>query len=61
MDFCKNKDAAQLHEMLWTWREQAAKLETREISQEDDDCWRYHYPEYDSSQICAKVLPEDLI
>ena len=25
VDFRKNKDAARLHEMLWAWREQAAK------------------------------------
>ena len=61
VDFRKNKDAARLHEMLWTWREQAAKLEAGEISQEDYDRWRYHYPEYDSSQICAKVPLEGLI
>ena len=61
VDFRKNKDAARLHEMLWTWQEQAAKLEAGEISQEDYDRWRYHYPEYDSSQIRAKVLPEGLI
>ena len=60
VDVRKNKDAAQLHEMLWTWREQAAKLEAAEISQEEYDRWRYHYPEYDSSQIHAKMPPEDL-
>ena len=60
VDVRKNKDAAQLHEMLWTWREQAAKLEAAEISQEEYDRWRYHYPEYDSSQIHAKVPPEGL-
>ena len=47
--------------MLWAWREQAAKLEAGEISQEEYDHWRYHYPEYDSSQIRAKVPPEGLI
>ena len=61
VDFRKNKDAARLHEMLLTWREQAAKLEAGEISQEDYDRWRYHYPEYDSSQIRAKVPPAGLI
>ena len=61
VDFRKNKDAARLHEMLWTWREQAAKLEAGEISQEDYDRWRYRYPEYDSNQIHAKVPPEGLI
>ena len=61
VDFRKNKDAARLHEMLWAWREQAAKLEAGEISQEEYDRWRYHYPEYDSNQIHAKVPPEGLI
>ena len=61
VDFRKNKVAARLHEMLWAWREQAAKLEAGEISQEDYDRWRYHYPEYDGSQVRAKVPPEGLI
>lgn len=61
VDVRKNKDAARLHEMLWTWREQAAKLEAGEISQEDYDRWRYHYPEYDRSQVRAKMPPEGLI
>ena len=53
--------AARLHEMLWAWREQATKLEAGEISQEEYDRWRYHYPEYDGSQIRIKVPPEGLI
>ena len=61
VDFRKNKDAARLHEMLWAWRKQAARLEAGEISQEEYDRWRYHYPEYDGSQIRAKVPPEGLI
>ena len=61
VDFRQNKDAARLHEMLWAWQEQAAKLEAGEISQEEYDRWRYHYPEYDSNQICTKVPPEGLI
>ena len=61
VDVRKNKDSARLHEMLWTWREQAAKLEAGEISQEEYDSWRYHYPEYDSSQIRIKMPPEGLI
>ena len=61
VDCRKNKDAARLHEMLWTWREQAAKLEAGEISQEEYDSWRYHYPEYDNSQVRAKMPPEGLI
>ena len=61
VDFRKNKDAARLHEMLWTWREQAAKLEVGEISQEDYDRWRYHYPEFDKTQNYVKMQPQDLV
>ena len=60
VDFRKNKDAARLHEMLWTWREQAAKLEAGEISQEEYDRWRYHYPEFDTTQTWAKVPSQAL-
>ena len=38
-----------------------AMLEQGMISQEEYDRWRYHYPEYDSSQLRAKVPPEGLI
>ena len=61
VDFRQNKDAARLHEMLWAWQEQAAKLEAGDISQEEYDRWRYHYPEYDGSQLRVKVPPEGLI
>ena len=55
VDVRKNKDAAQLH-----WKcsgpggNRPPSLEAAEISQEEYDSWRYHYPEYDSSQIRAK-------
>ena len=61
VDVFQGKDAARLHEMLCAWGEQAAKLKSGEISKEDYDRWRYHYPEYDSNQIRAKVPPEGLI
>lgn len=61
VDLRKNKDAARLHGMLCSWREQAAKLEAGEISKEEYDRWRYRYPEMDGSQIRAKVLPEDFV
>jgi len=31
-----------------------------EISREDYDRWRYYYPEFDSTQIWAKVPSKDL-
>ena len=61
VDVRKNKDAARLHEMLWAWQQIAARLQSGEITKEEYDRWRYQYPEYDSSQIRAKMPPEDLI
>ena len=61
VDVRKNKDATRLQEMLCSWQQAAAMLEAGEISQEEYDRWRYHYPEYDSSQVRAKMPPEGLI
>lgn len=56
----KRKDAARLHEMFWTWREQVAKLEAGEIFKEDYDKWHYHYPEFDKTECWAKVPSQEL-
>ena len=60
VDVRKNKDAAQLHEMLCSWQQAAALLEAGEISKEDYDKWRYHYPEFDKTQNYVKTPPQDL-
>ena len=57
----KSKDAARLHEMLCSWRQAAAMLEACEISKEDYDKWRYHYPEFDTTQIWAKIPTQDSV
>lgn len=51
----KGKDAAELLKMLYAWKEQADKLSAEEISREEYDNWRYHYPQLDTTQIWAKV------
>ena len=48
-----------LYRSLCAWREQTAKLEAGEISKEYDR-WRYRYPEYDTTRIWAKVIPQGL-
>ena len=53
----KSKDAAELHKMLCAWRQVSAMLKAGEITQEDYDRWRYHYPEYDTSGQWHKVVP----
>ncbi|MDY4610324.1 MAG: helix-turn-helix transcriptional regulator [Sphaerochaetaceae bacterium] len=57
VDVSKGKDAAMLHEMLCAWRQAAAMLKAGEITQEEYDRWRYHYPEYDTSGQWHKVTP----
>jgi len=46
--------------MLSAWHEQAAKLEAGEITKEQYDQWRYKYPQFDTSQIWAKVPSQEL-
>lgn len=60
VDVRKNKDAAQLHEMLCAWRQAAAMLKVGEISQDEYDRWRYRYPEFDTTQRWAKVPSQEL-
>ena len=37
-----------------------AMLEADEISKEDYDKWRYHYPEFDKTKCWAKVPSQEL-
>ena len=60
VDVRKNKDATRLQEMLCSWQQAAAMLEAGEISKEDYDKWRYHYPEFDKSQKIAEVMSQEL-
>ena len=55
VDKSGNKDAAELHSMILAWSEQVAKLESGEISRDDYDCWRYRYPELDTTTHWVKV------
>lgn len=56
----KNKDAAELHKMLCIWRSIAAQFETGEISREEYNRWRYHYPESDSMNCWTKTPSQGL-
>jgi transcriptional regulator with XRE-family HTH domain len=60
VDVEHGKDAAHLHEMLCAWQEQAAQLAAGEITKEDYDRWRYHYPEFDTTQRWGKVPSQEL-
>ena len=56
----KGKNAHELLKMLYAWKEQADKLSSEEISREEYDNWRYHYPKFDTTQRWAKVPSQEL-
>jgi transcriptional regulator with XRE-family HTH domain len=49
-----------MFDMLNAWRQEAAKLETGEITKAQYDQWRYRYPEFDTTQRWAKVPSQEL-
>ena len=54
------KDADRLHEMLCAWAEQAEKLKSGEVTQEQYDSWRDHYPRKDTSQRWSGIMSQGL-
>ena len=60
IDVHKGKDAAELHRMLYGWLQAAAMLKSGEITQEQYDSWRHHYPEYDASRHWERVPSQGL-
>ena len=60
VDTSKGKDAHELRKLLYAWKEQADKLSSEEISKDKYDEWRYHYPEFDTTQTWAKVPSQEL-
>ena len=56
----KGREAYELLKMLYAWKEQADKLSSEEISREEYDNWRYHYPAFDTTQRWAKVPSQAL-
>ena len=60
VDTSKGKEAHEPLKMLYTWKEQADKLSSGEISKDEYDSWRYHYPEFDTTQIWSKVPSQEL-
>jgi len=60
VDVRQSREADELHRMLCAWQEQSAKLEAGEITKEDYDRWRYHYPELDNTQLRTRALSQGL-
>ncbi len=60
VDVWKNRESAQLNQMMCAWMEQAEKFRNGEISKEEYDAWRYRYPELDTTQRWARVPAVDV-
>ena len=56
----KGKDAARISELVCGWAAIAEKYHAGEISRDEYDKWRYYYPQYDDTQITAKVPSQKL-
>ena len=56
----KGKDAARISELVCAWAAIAEKYHAGEISRDEYDKWRYYYPQYDDTQITAKVPSKEL-
>lgn len=52
--------AKNIHRMIGTWAEQAAKLKAGEITKEEYDKWRYRYPEFDTTRHWVKTIPKKI-
>ena len=46
--------------MVNAWATAAEKYRAGEISRDDYDRWRYNYPQYDDTQITARVPSREL-
>ena len=56
----KGKDATRISELVCAWAAIAKKYHAGEISRDEYDKWRYYYPQYDDTQITAKVPSQEL-
>lgn len=56
----KGKDAARISELVCAWAAIAEKYHAGEISRDEYDKWRYYYPQYDDTQIAARVPSQEL-
>lgn len=58
VDMLANNRAEKVQDMLCQWRRMAERYKVGEITREEYDRWRYHYPEFDDSGRWVKVPAE---
>ena len=61
LDRSRGREFARMIVMLSAWQQEAAKLDNGEITKEEYDRWRYHYPEFDATQRWVKVPSQGLM
>ena len=49
-----------ISELVCAWAAVAEKYLVGEINRDDYDKWRYYYPQYDDTQITARVPSQEL-
>lgn len=59
LDKSKGNTYLSMFDMLHAWQQQAAKLKAGEITREEYDRWRYHYPKFDTTRIRASVPSQE--
>lgn len=60
LDKSKGMTYASMYDIFRAWHKEAEKLKNGEITKEEYDIWRYHYPEFDTTQRWAKVPSQKL-
>lgn len=60
LDKSKGNTYITMFDMIFSWQQQLQKLKDGEITKEEYDRWRYHYPEYDTMKRWAKVPSQEL-
>ena len=59
-DVFNNDHAMVIHAMMCAWYEQARKFRANEITKEEYDHWRYHFPETDTTGGWVKTVPQSI-
>ena len=61
LDKSRGREFGRMIVLLSAWQQEAAKLDSGEITKEEYDRWRYHYPEFDNEQRWVKIPSQDLM
>jgi transcriptional regulator with XRE-family HTH domain len=54
-----NKSYLTMFDMLYAWQQMSEKLASGEITKEEYDQWRYHYPKFDTTSDKANVPSQE--